>query len=545
MANAVPTTSGRADQADATTAYFQRERGTADSSDSDLDSDLEDVDWSERRGQDFTKQYNRQRRTVAASADPNAAKSSIPKQNPQGPTLNTRAYIDDQISSLARHAAKLRLDDSQSGLHAASKGDRDKSDRATSEQVLDPRTRMILLKMINRDIVSEIHGCISTGKEANVYYAIKRDPETGSSSLAIKVYKTAILTFKDRSKYVEGEYRFQQGAKVGSNRKMVKMWAEKEMRNLSRLHQAGIPCPKPEYLRLHVLAMGFLGDGTGWPAPRLHDVNLSLEQWSELARLLLVYMRIMYQVCRLVHGDLSEYNVLYHEKKPYVIDVSQGVEHDHPRSLELLRMDIKNVTSFFGKKGVDVLPEKRTFEFITDSKGPVDQAGILKTLDQLLMYPDLRNESDAQQEQVDEAVFRQVYMPQTLNEVYDFERDAQLSKHDQTEPLVYQNLLADPAATASDKQRDQTTHLDTQKNEDEGPDEAGSPKLEAQSDQSDGSSDSDWGVASRPRGKRFEDKDVKKDHKKQIKEEKREKRKEKIPKHLKRKLIEKSSRQKK
>ena len=510
------------------------------SSDSDVDADLDGVDWSEQRGQDFTKQYNRQKRTITASADPNASKSSVPKQNPQGPKLNTRAYIDDQITTLSRHAAKLRLDDSQSGLRTADKGDKDRSDRATSEQVLDPRTRMILLQMINREIVSEIHGCISTGKEANVYYALKDDPARGSISFAIKVYKTAILSFKDRSKYVEGEYRFQHGAKVGSNRKMVKMWAEKEMRNLSRIYGAGIPCPKPEYLRLHVLAMGFLGDSSGWPAPRLHDVNLSTDQWSQLATLLLAYMRIMYQVCKLVHGDLSEYNVLYHENKPYIIDVSQSVEHDHPRSLELLRMDVKNVTSFFGRKGVDVFSEKRTFEFITDPNGPVEQAKVIKALEKLTQTPDPAENKDDQQQQVDEAVFRQAYMPQNLNEVYDFERDAQFVKNTEVEPLVYRNLLADPKKTAPGLQiADSATSAEDRTTEVQ----EGSGKSSS-GDSADESTDEDRFAPQRPRGKRFEDKDEKKDHKKLVKEEKREKRKEKMPKAVKKKLVEGKSRRK-
>lgn len=107
---------------------------------------------------------------------------------------------------------------------------KDKADRATVEQVLDPRTRMILFKLLHKEHISEIHGCISTGKEANVYYASTPSGE----SRAIKIYKTSILMFKDRDKYVTGEFRFRRGYCKGNPRKMVKTWAEKEMRNLSR-----------------------------------------------------------------------------------------------------------------------------------------------------------------------------------------------------------------------------------------------------------------------------------------------------------------------
>ena len=105
--------------------------------------------------------------------------------------------------------------------------------------------------------------------------------------------------------------------------------------------------------------MGFLGDAKGWPAPRLHDVTLegSTEEvdtrWRALYRQVLGYLRTMYHTCRLVHADLSEYNLLYQQGKLFVIDVSQSVEHDHPRSLEFLRMDVKNITHFLQRRGVD------------------------------------------------------------------------------------------------------------------------------------------------------------------------------------------------
>ena len=69
---------------------------------------------------------------------------------------------------------------------------KDKSQRATTEQVLDPRTRLILQKMLQRQLLAEIHGCISTGKEANVYHAMTDSGE----HRALKVYKTSILVFK-------------------------------------------------------------------------------------------------------------------------------------------------------------------------------------------------------------------------------------------------------------------------------------------------------------------------------------------------------------
>ena len=70
-------------------------------------------------------------------------------------------------------------------------------------------------------------------------------------------------------RYVIGDYRFQRGYTSSNPRKMVQAWAEKEMRNLARLHSAGIPSPKPHALRLHILVMDFIGSD-GIAAPRLH-----------------------------------------------------------------------------------------------------------------------------------------------------------------------------------------------------------------------------------------------------------------------------------
>lgn len=456
-----------------------------------------DMDFYGTSG-DLTKSYNRQRKL-------NDQNATAPRINPQKPTANTQASVDDQISSLAKHAAKIRLDGGEGGHKTHGK---DKSDRATSEQVLDPRTRMILLQMINRGVVSEVNGCLSTGKEANVYGALTiptSEEESQPIHRAIKVYKTSILVFKDRDRYVTGEHRFRSGYNKGNNRAMVKVWAEKEFRNLKRLYLAGIPCPEPVYLRLHVLVMGFLGDKKGWAAPRLRDVELQGEdvdeQWRVLYLQLVGLMRRMYQTCKLVHADLSEYNVLYHLKKLFIIDVSQSVEHDHPRSLEFLRMDIKNVSDFFRRKNVDVLPEQTLFSFITSHDGPVQDPPLTESLEKLFVERPAVEEGEkaAAEQEVENEVFRQQYIPQTLDQVYDIERDAEKVGKGQKDELVYRNLLADKAPISSG-------------NEADGEDTMGGSSSQG-SDAGSGSEDSD--DESRfekgtPRGKRFEDKEAKK-----------------------------------
>jgi RIO kinase 1 len=527
------------------------------------DDEIDAEDLMSSNPADFTKSYNRQRRLNDAAADPNLPSSHYPKSNPQRgpqsasdagnakstssgrlsrPSVNTRAYVDDQISSLAKHASKLRLDAAQSGFGSSHGRGADKSERATSEQVLDPRTRMILLQMINRGVVSEVNGVISTGKEANVYHAMSipttsegdsaSDPAGQEIHRAIKVYKTSILVFKDREKYVTGEFRFRRGYNKSSNRAMVKVWAEKEWRNLKRIYASGVPCPEPVYLRLHVLGMSFIGDSKGVPAPRLKDVEFTEPnpqvRWRSVYVELVVYMRILYQACKLVHADLSEYNVLFHNERCWIIDVSQSVEHDHPRSLDFLRMDIKNVSDFCRRKEVSVLSERKVFEYIIAPGGSIQLNEAKTNIDRLMAQRNDADEEETAQEEVDTEVFRKQYIPQTLDQVYDAERDANQLREGDGDALIYQDLLAGKVVQES--------------------------KMDKNEEVSDVDSDGDGSAASDdsssrfsegeqiPRGKRFQDKDAKKEHKKQVKEEKREKRKEKMPKHVKKKLISQSVR---
>lgn len=519
--------------------YYSNE--SSDDSEDDIDQD--DLPTSSNSAS-LTKSYNRQRRTNEAASDPNAPKHTFPKSNPQAaqqkPTMNTHARVDDQIASLAGHASRLRLDDVQAGM--GTKGERkvDKSDRATVEQVLDGRTRLLLLKMMNKNVVSEINGCISTGKEANVYHALtypedeegKRDEKP--LQRAIKVYKTSILVFKDRDRYVSGEYRFKQGYNKSNNRAMVKLWAEKEMRNLKRIHAAGIPSPEAIYLRQHVLVMEFLGNSDGTAAPRLKDAVMDgpqpEDEWRSVYVQLLTHMRTMYQRCSLVHADLSEYNLLYRDQTLYIIDVSQSVEPDHPRASEFLRMDIKNISDFFKRKGVDTLAEPRVFAFVMAKKLSHDD--VTGAIEHMLAARG--DGGDEAAEDVDLAVFRQQYIPQTLQQVYDVERDVEKIRQGEGSDLVYRDLLADNAAPKPlhAVEEDQTSQSEGVTISD------GSEHSEGSEDDE----DKDPFAPQQPRGKRFEDKDSKKAHKQQVKEEKREQRSKKMPKQVKKKLVHRSKR---
>jgi RIO kinase 1 len=320
---------------------------------------------------------------------------------------------DFRLSKAAENQLNRTLRNEESGRTRHTGRD----DRATTEQVLDPRTRMILYKMLNHGIVTEINGCLSTGKEANVYHARLPDGREG----AIKVYKTSILVFKDREKYVSGEFRFRHGYSKSNPRKMVKLWAEKEMRNLRRLHDAGIFCPAPILLRSHVLLMDFIGHD-GWAAPRLKDAKISDNRYRECYLYCIKLMRTMYQKCRLVHGDLSEYNILYYQTKLYFIDVSQSVEHEHPSANDFLRKDCRNITDYFRKTGaLNPMTTQELFDFVTDPR--IADEDIDAHLDVIQRKIADRPVERTNEEQVDAAVFMSTFIPRSLGEVLHSERE--------------------------------------------------------------------------------------------------------------------------
>ncbi|KAI8322881.1 Serine/threonine-protein kinase Rio1 [Martensiomyces pterosporus] len=522
-------------------------------SDSDYEAGFEADDllgytenWGENGG-DFTKQYNKMRQQVQKSQQPggkSSASSSAPipassvpaKGAASKPSLSGTANL--KSVDLSKYSSRIHLEEfsgaqlakdnttgSRKAQGVSSAPRKDKADRATTEQVLDPRTRIILFKLLNQGVIYEINGCISTGKEANVYHAVTESGE----HRAIKIYKTSILVFKDRDRYVSGEYRFRHGYSRHNPRKMVRLWAEKEMRNLKRLYNAGIPSPNPIVLRQHVLVMDFLGTDEGWAYPRLKDATIPQSRYPALYHQLVRDMRIMYSECKLVHADLSEYNILYYAKKLYIIDVSQSVEHDHPYALDFLRHDCNNVTEFFRKRGnVRTMSLRRLFEFITDPEIGSSMEEIDAALDGIQAELEAISDQELAKLREDDEVFRQSYIPRTLEEVVDYERDVRKINSGKTDELIYSKLVGlnldagEDGGVAGDPDRS---------NEGDKSDGESSDGESSDGESSDGESSDDF--ASRPKGKKYEDKDAKKERKQAAKEARREKRKTKIPKALK------------
>lgn len=500
------------------------------SEDSD-DEDFGEWDWEDETG-DFTKRYNASRSEVSVTNTSGKRQSTLQPNEKSLEKFGNRIKVERyEGPKLSNKAANVLIQASKK-LENDRMRAKDKADRATVEQVLDPRTRMILFKILNKGVICEINGCISTGKEANVYHSTNADGD----ERAVKVYKTSILTFKDRDRYVTGEFRFRHGYCKHNPRKMVKTWAEKEMRNLTRMYQANIPCPEPIILRSHVLVMGFIGID-GWPAPLLKDVTLSESKARELYLQCIQIVRNIYWKCRLVHADLSEFNMLYQGDKLYVIDVSQSVEHDHPHALEFLRKDCTNVTDFFKKNGVCVMTVRELFDFVTDPS--ISDDNIDDYLEKAQAIAANRGvEQETPEEAVKEEVFKKAYIPRTLEQVVDFEKDAERAKEGQAEGILYSTLtglkpdltgvLAQPELLKNGEVVDGENQG---KNQHQGCDSEEVDHSGSSDDESDSEDEND-----EQKEKDSEEKETalsKKERKKLVKEANREKRKTKTPKHVK------------
>ncbi len=228
-----------------------------------------------------------------------------------------------------------------------------KTDRKTVDEVFDKSTLMAIYKLMKEGVLDTVEFPISTGKEGNVFLSTTPEGEF----TAIKIYRMATSTFKRISRYIEGDPRFRG---ISSNRrKVIFAWASKEFRNLQRLENAGLRVPSPITSHKNLLVMEYIGHPE-MPAPMMKEVQLEdPEEWyADLVN----FIEIAYQEAGLVHGDLSEYNVLIDGGEAVVIDCGQAVVKSHSGALDLLKRDIGNVNRYFGNLGVDVRDEEEFYE---------------------------------------------------------------------------------------------------------------------------------------------------------------------------------------
>jgi RIO kinase 1 len=220
------------------------------------------------------------------------------------------------------------------------------------DDVFDEVTLLALYRLAHRKHLTTFGGPISTGKEGIVFYG-----EREGKPLAIKIYMISTANFKAMTEYIDGDPRFSHIRR--SRKEIIFAWTRKEFSNLKRARKAGVPVPEPYSFDRNILIMEFLGEGQA-PFPQIREVEIPDPEATY--REIIGFAETLFSRARLVHGDLSEYNILYGER-PYVIDMGQAVTLDHPRALRFLVRDIANINRFFSDK-CEVMGEQEIFQRI-------------------------------------------------------------------------------------------------------------------------------------------------------------------------------------
>ncbi|HDY83450.1 MAG TPA: serine protein kinase RIO [Halieaceae bacterium] len=205
--------------------------------------------------------------------------------------------------------------------------------------------------LVDDGLVDEVLHPLMSGKEADVFVV-----RCGSKIRCAKIYKEAAKrSFKKAAQYTEGRKvrnsrrarAMEKGSKFG-RRQQEETWQNAEVDALYRLAGAGVRVPQPYGCFDGVLLMELITDEDGAVAPRLNDVSMSEEQALEDHALVMQYVARM--LCAgLVHGDLSEFNVLVDENGPVIIDLPQAVNAaGNNNAHAMLERDVGNMTAYYG-----------------------------------------------------------------------------------------------------------------------------------------------------------------------------------------------------
>jgi RIO kinase 1 len=224
------------------------------------------------------------------------------------------------------------------------------------DDVFDEVTLLALYRLAHRKHLTTFGGPISTGKEGIVFYG-----EKDGEPLAIKIYMISTANFKAMTEYIDGDPRFSHVRR--SRKEIIFAWTRKEFSNLKRARKAGVPVPEPYSFDRNILLMEFLGEGQV-PLPQIREVELPDPEGTY--REIVGFMELLFMEARLVHGDLSEYNILFSDR-PYLIDMGQAVTPDHPRALQFLARDIRNINRFFSDR-CEVMGDKEIFQRIAGER---------------------------------------------------------------------------------------------------------------------------------------------------------------------------------
>ncbi len=227
-------------------------------------------------------------------------------------------------------------------------------DTRSLEEVFDRRTIMTVLKILNTGKLKEITGVIKSGKESRVYHGLDQE----GMEVAVKIYLTTSAIFRQgRLKYFQGDPRFR--SIPHDTASLVDQWALKEFWNLKLAEQAGVVVPSPLFHEKNVVLLSFIGKD-GVPAPLLREVRLQAPRgWYKK---IVETLKTLHDKAKLVHGDLSEYNIMIPNGYPVLIDFGQAVQTEHPEAASFLERDVQNLNHYFESLGVKTIPYAKMFK---------------------------------------------------------------------------------------------------------------------------------------------------------------------------------------
>jgi RIO kinase 1 len=263
---------------------------------------------------------------------------------------------DEQLPKEEKHKAEARADRQFSKYERKSKFlNKMSEDYDVFDNVFDMSTLMTINELRSDGILQYIKSSLAAGKESKVYLAIAPD----GSLLTVKIYLTVSAEFKKRMQYIAGDPRFSE-IKHGS-RSLIMMWARKEFKNLQTARAAGVRVPLPIAVKKNVLVMEFIGDSEGNPMPALLNAEeITLNDYQQVIE----QMTMLYQKAKLVHADLSEYNIFKTDLGIMLFDFGSAVDLQHPNSKQFLLRDVMNINRFFEKRGIKVVNTAKVVEEI-------------------------------------------------------------------------------------------------------------------------------------------------------------------------------------
>ena len=223
------------------------------------------------------------------------------------------------------------------------------------DNVFDMPTLMTINELRRDGIIQYIETSLAAGKESKVYLAVAPD----SSLRIVKIYLIVSAEFKKRMQYIAGDPRFSD-IKRGS-RSLIMTWARKEFKNMHTAHAAGVRVPLPIAVKKNVLVMEFIADSEGNPMPALINTEeITLNDYQQVIE----QMTMLYQKAKLVHADLSEYNIFKTNLGIMLFDFGSAIDIQQPNSKQFLFRDVSNINRFFEKRGIEVLPTAQVIEKI-------------------------------------------------------------------------------------------------------------------------------------------------------------------------------------